>query len=141
MGTTNSYRTEAIVRRIASTVPAATTTYTVDLPAGIYRIALSFKSSVTGTTTLVTARPFVDAERSQINGVDYRMYEPDDSAVVAALIAPAGAAGRYANLVSDAAEGDSHIFVVPHGIQLTITKGGAVTAETFELDICATRVG
>jgi hypothetical protein len=127
---------------LATTVPAATTTYDVPLPAGAYNLAVLVKSSVTGTSTTVTLRPKTGADGDQVNGVDLRMVEPDDSAPVAALTLPAGAAGRYASVVPSASASPvpGPIVVGDSGLQATITKGGAVTDELLEVIIVAQRI-
>lgn len=127
---------------IALVVPAATTTYDVPLPAGAYALAILCKSSVTGTTTTITLRPKTGAAGDQVNGVDLRMVEPDDSAPVAALTLPAGAAGRYASIVPSASADPvpGPILVGDSGLQATITKGGATTGEVCEVIIVAQRI-
>ena len=142
MGKTNPFRPETYVERPVLVVPAANATYDVDLPAGAYRLSAAVKSSVTGTTTSVKFIPYVDAARSQVSNQMFRVFEADDAVAVTNITLPAGAAGRFAHLqpaVSSVNAGGP--IVLPHGLQVTVTKGGATTGEACVVDICAARVG
>lgn len=136
MGKSNAFRHATYVKRVVATVPASNTTYAVDLPAGAYRLAVFVKSNLTGTTTTVTARLFADAAQAQTHGLDLRVVEPDDSTPAVSLALPAGAAGR----VAEFGFGVNTILqpiVVANGLQITVTKGGATTGETLEIDLVA----
>lgn len=142
MGHTNTYRPSAVVRRIVSTVPAATTSYTFDLPAGVYYLAIHTRSSVTGTSTTIALFPFTNADQTQTTATALLMTEQAAASGSAALTLPAGAAGRFAQVIPNggpvAAPGP---VVLPHGVRVTVTKGGATTAELLEVDVTAVRIG
>ena len=138
MSVSNALRQFTKVISVATVVPASTSTVDVELPPGAYNLALAVKSSVTGTTTTVAVFPWVDIAASQIGVAPLDMVEPDDSAPVAALTLPAGAAGRYASLVPSASANPvPGLIVLPRGVRVTITKGTAVTGELLEILLVA----
>jgi len=134
----NSLRQFTRVITVATVVPASTGTVDVPLPPGAYNLALAVKSSVTGTTTTIAVFPWVDLDATQINNVALDMVEPDDSAPIALLTLPAGAAGRCAQIVPSASASPvPGPVLLPRGVRVTITKGTAVTGETLEILLVA----
>lgn len=146
MGKTNMYRPETLVLKVSSTVPAAATTNVdftgLKLPAGTYRMALTVKSSVTGTTTAFAITPFADDSASQLGNLPFRLYELDDIAGVTSIAVPAGAAGRYVRIggIVGASDPSDMTVTAPHGVRVVITKGGAETGEVLEASLTASRI-
>lgn len=139
MGKSNVYRTEALVIRVVSIVPAANTNFTVDLPAGAYHISINVKSNVTGGTTSLTAKDFMDAVQAQI-GANYVFFTAGLSTAQPSMIFAAGAAGESAQLTRTSTSSQTDIVLsLPHGFRIDVVKGGAVTGELLEIDVCAIR--
>lgn len=132
------------VLRIVSVVPAAASVVKkVSLPSGAYRIQVNVNSSVTGTTTALSFALYMDAAQTVASGVLYSA--PSDNVAPQGFFSiAAGPQGKTSRLM--AAGGGTGviqqdpILIVPHGMQVTITKGTAVTDEKLEVDLVVARV-
>lgn len=147
MGKTNVFRPETLIRRIVSTVPAAaSTTLAIDLPAGAYYLMMIVNANVTGTTTDVGLLvKYADAAQATVSGKQMGILEEDDTTFAAEeLTLAAGVSRRTARIFdvrSPTEVGMGPPVILAHGFRTTITKGGATTAETLEVDIVAVRIG
>ncbi len=140
MGKSNMFRAETLVLHPITKVPSgATTNFTVDIPAGTYYLALSVKSSVTGTTTTVAVHTFADDAQTKVVDLVFRGMEPDNAAASAVLTLPAGSSGQHFQLSANASANQIPV-TIGHGIRVVIVKGGASTDETLEVDVIATRI-
>lgn len=123
-------------------IPAADTGYDVPLPPGSYYLSLSVDSNVTGTTTIITVRPLVDVSAAMVPGtIDFRMMEPDDATPIANLTLTASDEGRFVAVGALPSTGPFLVpIALPYGLQISIAKGTAVTAEKCKITLTATKV-
>jgi hypothetical protein len=143
MGKTNSFRPETLVIRSLSIVPAASTDYTVNLPAGSYHILIVLNANVTGgTTVLDTIVKYGDSGQTVVSAIDLQILEEDDAAFITAITLAAGISVRMVRVFDITGAADTGIspLVIPHGFQFSVTKGGATTGEKLEIEVIATRV-
>ena len=146
MGKTNAFRPETLIKRIVSTVPAASATYAVNLPAGAYYLMMVVYASVTGSTTDVGLLvKYTNDAQTTFTAAQMGILEEDDTTFAAEeLTLAAGVSNRTVRIfdVRNPTEvAASPPVVLPHGFRLTVTKGGATTGETLLVDVVAVRIG
>lgn len=128
----------ASVVRVVSTVPSATATKKISFPAGAYRVALLINPSVTGTTTSVAIAPFLDAAQTAA-GPAYYLVGPGAAAAANALVLNPGTTPLIGRALLTQAgttvTAEDPIITITNGLQVTITKGTAVTDEKLEVDL------
>jgi len=126
---------------LQATVPATDKDYNLPLPAGTYHISLAVDSDVTGATSSLAMRPIV-SPAGQVGNVDIRMLEPDDATPIASLALTAADEGRIATITrAPTGVPMDDILPLPHGLQISFTKGAAVTGEKCRVVLLATKVG
>jgi hypothetical protein len=136
----SQYRPEAVVHQVVSVVPAANATYTVSLAPGNWHLSMAVFSSVTGTTTDVTVRAYTDAAQTQVAAADFQLTEPDDTALTTNISLAASTYGQIVHIHPNAAGVPIvNSVVLPYGLQVGVTKGGATTGEKLEVTLCAVR--
>ena len=139
---TRTYRPEVIVQRIMSTIPSGNTSFTIDLPAGLYVISFTATSNVTGTTTSLGFNAYVDSAQTLTGVRGFRNIEPNDTAVSINYTLAAGAENRYFILVNSAYVNAIDTFLpLPFGFEISFIKGTAVEGEKMEVELCAVRIG
>jgi len=138
MGKTSTYRPSVIVQKVMSVVPAGSTNYTVDLPAGAYRISLAVDGNFGGAGVLAVA-PFTDEAQTSA-GAAYSWAEGNDTAIVTAIVAN-NTDGVFQMLGNAFAAGPNDVIVLPFGAQLQYTIGGGTATNVVDVVITAVRVG
>ena len=135
------FRPETYIYKVTDVAPSANTTYDIDIPPGAYSLSLYVYSSVTGTSTIITAAPFCDSSATTIATAPFRFLECDDGAAAVNITLAAGAAGRSA-IISHSASATGSVaapIALPYGMQVSVTVGAAQAGETLEIRIIAVR--
>lgn len=141
------YRPEIYVLQPQTVVPSGTTTYAVDLPPGLYQIAIMTDQLITGTTTtLDDARPYVNQAQTKTTAVtvgEFSWAQPNETGATTKTLALTGGGaegGNYAVLFPNAMLANSGLIPLLYGFQFTFTIGTAVAGEKCVINIIATRV-
>ncbi len=127
-----------------TTVPAASTTYIVDLPPGVYRVAFFVDHNVTGTTTAFDdIRPFVDLAQSVVSTTaneEFGIMAPIDTVTTGKTRAlTAGANGTYFVVLPNGGTASQRELPLLSGFSFLLTKGGATTGEKCVVHVVAQR--
>lgn len=117
----------------------------INVPAGRYYVLAVVRSNTTGASTtaiLGDVRQFVDANQVQVSDLPLLWGQPSENNVVATRPFTAGQKQNvfhleHSTLPSTACRG-VHI---PHGLQITATKGSATDGEEFEVELIFVKMG
>jgi fructose-bisphosphate aldolase class 1 len=137
-----AYRTELIIKRLMSVVPAADALFTIDLPRGRYQVAVYTKSTITAGATL-SFKAFTDKDQTQVSTDVLQLIRLSGTAVLAAgvLVLTGGAnQGDAAHILKSANAAINPDIILPYGLQAVFTKGTAVAGETLVIDVIAVRL-
>ena len=137
---------EEIVIKIAATAPGSNSTYDALLPPGFYRLAVTIKEAVTGTTTDLTMQRLISPQAGGtpvVGGANLSTYI--SSATGGAILAIVSIDGATNQIFQILAATDINVTPTPiavdAGIRFTLVNGTAVAGEVMELTLIATRIG